>query len=126
MKKHIAVLPGDGIGPEIVNEAINVLDAIAVKFGHEFEYKKALVGGTAYDEYKEHLPQKTIDIIKSTDAVFLGAIGGPVDKQDHPKWKDAEKNSVLGLRKVLQVGINLRPVNVYDSLSSIACLCPVR
>ena len=77
MKYNIAVIPGDGIGPEVINEAIKVLDAVGSKYGHEFNYTQVLAGGAAIDAAGECLPQETIDIAKKSDAVLLGAVGGP-------------------------------------------------
>lgn len=122
MNKSIALLPGDGIGPEIVSEAVKVLNKIAEKYDYEFEYKDALVGGAAYEEFEQHLPEETIEICKNADAMFLGAVGGPVDKQDEPKWKDSEKNAILGLRKIFNLNVNLRPVKVYPLLSDLSPL----
>jgi 3-isopropylmalate dehydrogenase len=101
MKKNIAILAGDGIGPEVMACAITVLDKIAAKFGHEFNYKHALVGGAAYAEYKEHLPQATIDICKASDAVLFGSVGGPVNAQHEAKWANCEAKSILAIRKAL-------------------------
>ena len=84
MKKNICLLPGDGIGPEIVAEARKVLDAIASKYNHTFSYTTALIGGAAIDAVNNPLPQETIDQCKAADAVFLGAVGGPqCDKLDN-------------------------------------------
>jgi 3-isopropylmalate dehydrogenase len=122
MQKTIAILKGDGIGPEIVDEAQKVLDAIGQKYNHTFGYKDALVGGVAYEETSSHLPEATLEICREADAMFLGAVGGPVDEQDKPKWKDAEKISLLGLRKTFDLNVNLRPVSVYPFLSHLSPL----
>lgn len=122
MKKTIAVLPGDGIGPEIMDATLMVLDVIARKFGHEFEYKKGLIGGAAYDEYHEHLPQETLDLAANSDAILFGSVGGPVDSQNNPKWKGAEKAAVLGIRKHFDFNINVRPSIVWPSLKNKSVL----
>lgn len=122
MKKTIAILKGDGIGPEIVDEAIKVLDKVGEKFGHEFEYREALIGGAAYEEFGNHFPEDTKQICGESDAMLLGAVGGPVDQQENPKWKDAEKNAILGLRKAFDLSVNLRPVKVYPLLSDLSPL----
>jgi len=131
MNKKIALLPGDGIGPEIITEAVKVLDTVAKKYGHKFEYTTSLVGGAAYDKYENHLPEETITACKEADAMFLGAVGGPVDisnleefshTAEFRKWKDAEKNSILGLRKKFGLSINLRPIKVYPTLSNLSPL----
>jgi len=122
MKKKIAILPGDGIGPEITEQAVHVLHAIAQKFNHEFQFDYADISGKAYENHGIHLPEETIQTAKKADAVLLGAVGGSVELQDEPKWKDAEKNSILGLRKELQLAINIRPVHLDSILSHISPL----
>lgn len=122
MKKTIAILPGDGVGPEIMTEALKILDKIASKFHHTFIYKKALLGGAAYDKYQTHFPEETISICRDADAILMGAVGGPVDAQDDLKWKDAEKNSILGIRKHFELNVNLRPVKLYSKLSNLSPL----
>lgn len=102
---NIALIPGDGIGPEIVAGAVTVLDAVAEKYNHKFNYKEVYMGGCAIDKYGEPLPQETIDICKASDSVLLGAVGGP-------KWDNAPKRpeaGLLGIRKALELYSNLRP-----------------
>ena len=77
MNYKIAVIPGDGIGPEIMNEALKVLDKVGEKYGHSFECTKVLAGGAAIDATGKSLPQETLDVCKASDAVMLGAVGGP-------------------------------------------------
>lgn len=122
MHKNIALLAGDGIGPEIMNEAVKVLDAIAKKFTHTFTYSEALVGGAAYEKHQEHLPATTIEICENADAILFGSVGGPVDQIHEPKWNNCEKISLLGLRKHFQLGVNLRPVALHPSLSHLSVL----
>lgn len=122
MKKTIAVVPGDGIGTEVMAEAKKVLNAIAEKFGHQWQYIDALAGGAAYDKYQEHLPKETLEICEKSDAILFGSIGGPVDAQDDPKWKGAEKAAVLGMRNHFKFNINLRPSTVFKCLTDIAPL----
>ena len=74
---NIAVIPGDGIGPEVIEEAVKVLDKVGVKFNHKFNFKKVLAGGAAIDEFGTCLPQETIDVCMKSDSVLLGAVGGP-------------------------------------------------
>lgn len=81
----IAVLPGDGIGPEVCAEAVKVLQTVGELCHHEFTFEHALCGGASYDEFKTHLPQSTIDTVAGSDAVLFGSIGGPPDAQDDPK-----------------------------------------
>lgn len=114
--KKIAVLAGDGIGPEVMPEAIKVLKAVS----NDFEFTEALVGGAAYDKYESHLPKETIEIAKNSDAILFGSVGGPVNAQDHPKWRNAERNSILGLRKLFQLTINVRPTIVWEALAEIS------
>ncbi|MDD5056154.1 MAG: 3-isopropylmalate dehydrogenase [Candidatus Peribacteraceae bacterium] len=122
MRKRIALLPGDGIGPEVMAEAVKVLDAVAKKFKHSFTYEEAPVGGAAFDVCGEHLPQSTLDVCRRSDAVLYGSVGGPVNAQDQLKWKDAEKHAILGIRKALNLSINVRPAVVYNSLAHLSPL----
>jgi len=124
MKKSfkIGVLPGDYIGPEIVAEAVKVLDSAAKKFGYEFEYSHLEISGEAYDKYGEHLPQITIDKAKQCDALLKGPFGGPPELLNDPKWADVEKNAILPLRSIFDFYTNLREVKVYDSLINLSPL----
>lgn len=124
MNKKIAILAGDGIGPEVMAQAVRVLDAIADKFGHKFEYTEALVGGAAYDKHENHLPQITIDTCNEADAVLFGSVGGPVDKQHEAKWANCEAKSILALRKAFNFNINLRKMTLYPEISSLSPLKP--
>ena len=99
MKKTICLLPGDGIGPEIVAQGVAVLEAVAKKFGHEFDFVPALIGGAAIDATGEPLPAATVEACQKADAVYLGAVGGP-------KWDNIEparrpEKGLLGIRKAL-------------------------
>ncbi|OQS03765.1 3-isopropylmalate dehydrogenase [Thraustotheca clavata] len=120
----IAVLPGDGIGPEVCAEAVRVLQTISELFKHDFQFHHALCGGAAYTEHKNHLPQSTIDLVKQCDAVLFGSVGGPTDAQEDPKWKDAEKNCILGLRKNFNLAVNIRPAKIYSMLPDLSPLKP--
>ena len=122
MNKKICVIKGDGIGPEIMAEAIKVLNIIADKYGHQFEYQEALAGGAAWDEYQNHLPTETLEIAEKSDAILFGSIGGPVEDQDKPKWKNCEKNALLALRKHFDLFTNLRPSIVFKPLKNISIL----
>ncbi|MCC6977266.1 MAG: 3-isopropylmalate dehydrogenase [Candidatus Melainabacteria bacterium] len=123
MDKHIAVLAGDGIGPEVMEQALRVLSAIAEKFGHRFSTTTALVGGAAYDKYETHLPEETKSICRSSDAILFGSVGGPVGDMNNPKWKNCEANSILSLRKTFSFNVNYRPVKVIPELEY---LCPLK
>ena len=115
MKKTVAVIKGDGIGPEIVSEAVAVLAKIAAKFGHDFTFDERLVGGAAYDATGDCLPDETLAACKGADAVLLGAVGGP--KWDAlPGPKRPEKRALLTLRKELGLFANLRPAKVWPTL----------
>ncbi len=121
MQKQIAVIRGDGIGPEIVTEAVRCLDAVALRFGHEFAYSELLMGGVAIDETGEALPAETLAECLSADGVLLGAIGGP-------KWESLPGNKrpetgLLALRKGMQVYANLRPARLMPPLKAA---CPLR
>ena len=124
MKGTIAVLPGDGIGPEIVASAARVLDAVNKKFGHEIRTEQALVGGDAYDKVGKHLPDETLALCERADAILFGAVGGPVADQASPRWKDAEKNVILGLRKKFDLFANLRPLRVWPGTEHFSSLKP--
>lgn len=121
MKYHIAVVPGDGIGPEVTQGAVVVLNEVGRVFGHSFSYQPLLAGGCAIDATGECLPQKTVDACRSSDAVLLGAVGGwqwdslPGDKRP--------EQALLGLRKELGLFVNLRPAILFEELSDA---CPLR
>jgi len=99
MNYKIALIPGDGIGPEVVAETVKVLNKISEKYNHQFEYTKVLAGGCAIDETGSCLPQETIDICKASDAVLLGAVGGW--KWDTLPGDQRPERALLGLRKEL-------------------------
>lgn len=115
MKKQIAVLPGDGIGPEIVQEAVKVLDAIADKFGHEFTYTYADMGAVAIEKTGEPLPKATLKASLESDAVLFGAIGDPKYDND-PSAKVRPEQGLLAIRKALGLFTNIRPVKTFDAL----------
>ena len=115
MHKNIAVLAGDGIGPEIITEAIKVLQAVAEKYHHSFTYEHALMGAVAIDETGNPLPDKTLEICKSSDAILFGAIGDPKYDND-PNAKVRPEQGLLALRKAFNLFCNVRPVTIFDSL----------
>lgn len=115
MHKTIAVLAGDGIGPEIITEAIKVLQAVAKKYHHSFTYEHALMGAVAIDETGNPLPDKTLEICKSSDAILFGAIGDPKYDND-PNAEVRPEQGLLALRKAFNLFCNVRPVTIYDSL----------
>jgi len=122
MKFELAVLPGDGIGPEVVAEAVKVLQAIGRKFGHEFSLHYGLVGGTAIDQSGAALTAETLKMCQECHAVLLGAVGGP--KWDSPLAKVRPEDGLLGLRKGLGLFANLRPVKVFPMLLNSTSLKP--
>lgn len=121
MNKKIAVLPGDGIGPEVTREAIKVLNAIAEKYDHEFEYTEADAGAIAIDRHGDPLPPSTLEICKSADAVLFGAIGDP-KYDNNPEAKVRPEQGLLKLRKELQLFANLRPVMAFDPILHLSPL----
>ena len=122
MKFKLAVLPGDGVGPEVVAEAIKVLEAIGSRFGHEFNLHYGLVGGAAIDDSGLALTPETLKTCKKCDAVLLGAVGGP--KWDNPLGKVRPEDGLLELRKKLGLFANLRPVKVLPMLVDSTSLKP--
>jgi 3-isopropylmalate dehydrogenase len=120
----ITLLPGDGIGPEVVSEAVRVLDAIAHKYGHTFEYKERLMGGCSIDAFGTSLTDETLADCQAADAILFGAVGGP--KWDDPNAKDRPERGLLKLRKGLGVFANLRPVKVHPALVDASPLKPER
>jgi 3-isopropylmalate dehydrogenase len=120
MSKRILVLPGDGIGPEIVVEAVKVLTTLRDKFGLDVDLDEALVGGSAYDAAGHPLPDVTLELAKQADAVLLGAVGGP-------KWEPLDiavrpEKGLLGLRSELELFANLRPAILYPQLAEASTL----
>lgn len=115
MKLNIAVLPGDGIGPEVTDQSIKVLNAIAEKYDHQFQYEEALMGAIAIDKTGEPLPKETLDVCLKNDVILFGAIGDPKYDND-PTAKVRPEQGLLALRKALNLYTNVRPVKAYDAL----------
>ncbi len=124
MKATITVLPGDGIGPEVTAEAVRVLRAVAMCWGHDFELREAPIGGSAIDATGSPLPEETLALCRSADAVLLGAVGGP--KWDDPNAAVRPEQGLLELRRSLGVFANLRPVVPHPSLIAASPLRPER
>lgn len=122
MKFELAVLPGDGIGPEVADEGVKVLRAIGKKSGHSFNLHHGLIGGIAIDEQGTALPAETLKICRKCDAVFLGAVGGP--KWDDPQAPVHPEDGLLAIRKGLGLFANLRPVKVSPELLDATSLKP--
>lgn len=125
MEFNIALIPGDGIGPEIVREACKVLDKTAAKYHHQFHYEELLMGGISIDTYGEPLTDETLERAKKSDSVLLGAVGGNVGNS---KWYDVAPNlrpeaGLLKIRKGLELFANIRPAYLYDELKDA---CPLK
>ncbi|WP_136796537.1 MULTISPECIES: 3-isopropylmalate dehydrogenase [Desulfosediminicola] len=120
--KKIAVLPGDGIGPEVMAEAIKVLDAAQKKFSFELSYEFADVGGIAIDNHGQALPPSTLELCENSDAILFGSVGGP-KWESLPPQEQPERAALLPLRKHFDLFCNLRPARVFKSLTAA---CPLR
>ena len=116
MKFNIAVLPGDGVGPDVIAEARKVLEKVGQSFGHQFIFKTGFIGGISIDKFGTALPSETLKICQSCDAVMLGAVGGP--KWDDPNAKVRPEDGLLAIRKGLKLFANLRPVKVFRILEN--------
>ena len=121
MNYNIAVLKGDGIGPDIVDQALKVLDKVGDKYGHSFKYTEALIGGAAIDAVGKSLPDETVQICKESDSVLLGAVGGP--KWDNIGGGDRPEKALLGIRAELGLFANIRPAVMYKELKDA---CPLK
>ena len=124
MEYNIVLLPGDGIGPEVVGQAVRVLDAVAKATGSTFNMQERLIGGCSIDKFGTALTDEVLADCQQSDAVLLGAVGGP--KWDDPQAKVRPEQGLLGLRKGLAVYANLRPVHVHADLVSASPLKPER
>ena len=119
----ICLLPGDGIGPEIIAEGVKVLNAVGAKYDTRFDCKESLIGGAAIDAVGDPLPAATLEAAKAADAVLLAAVGGP-------KWDTTDPGAprpeagLLGIRKGLGLYTNLRPVQIFDALAGASTLKP--
>lgn len=121
MHKKVAVLPGDGIGPEVMAQATAVLEKVGQEFDHTFEVREGLVGGAAYDVTGDALPQETISLAEESDAILFGSVGGP--KWEHlPRNAQPERRALLTLRSHFGLYANLRPSRVYPELASQSAL----
>ena len=121
MDRRIAVIRGDGIGPEIVGEAVGVLDAVAAKFGHSFRYAEAPMGGNAIDAFGVPLPDASLETCLSSDSVLLGAVGGP--RWDSQPPANRPEKGLLKLRAAMGLYTNVRPARMFSELASA---CPLR
>lgn len=119
----IAVLSGDGVGPEVMEQTLRILSTISSKFALKFEIHEGLVGGAAFEKYQQHLPEVTLDLCRNSQAILFGSVGGPITEAHLPKWKNCEVNALLGIRKAFGFFANLRPCDVYPELSHC---CPLK
>jgi 3-isopropylmalate dehydrogenase len=121
--KNIAVLPGDGIGPEVVEQAIKVMEAIGERYNHKFVYHYAYVGAAAMDKTGDPCPPETLEICKASDAILMGAIGDPkYDK--NPNAKVRPEQGLLRLRKSLELFVNVRPIKLFEDLAGLSVIKP--
>ena len=121
MNYKIAVIPGDGIGPEVIEQTRRVLEVIGEKYGYTFDFTEVLAGGCAIDATGQCLPEDTVEICKASDAVLLGAVGGP--KWDHLPGAERPEMALLGLRGKLGLFANLRPAMLFEELADA---CPLK
>ena len=122
MNSTIAVLPGDGIGPEVTAEAIKVLDSVASRFGHDFDLRYGRIGGNAIDDFGTPLPDETLEVCEGVDGVLFGAVGGP--KWDDPNAATRPEDGILAVRKGLGLFANLRPVKVFPAIINSSPIKP--
>ena len=122
VKANIAVIPGDGIGPEVTAEGVKVLDRVGELFGHQFDYSYGAAGGDAIDKFGTALPDDTLEMCRKSDAVLFGAVGGP--KWDDLRAKVRPEQGLLAIRKGLKLFANLRPLKVYPQLQDSTPLKP--
>ncbi len=119
---QVAVLPGDGIGPEVMEQSVRVLKAATTSSEHQFNYHFGKIGGAAFDAFGEHFPLETKSICEQSQAILFGSVGGPVSESHLERWKNCEANSILALRKTFGLFANIRPAKVYADLAE---LCPL-
>lgn len=122
MQATVAVLPGDGIGPEVIGSAVEILRAVALEGGHSLEFREALIGGAAIDAVGHPLPESTLALCRDSDAVLFGAVGGP--KWNDPKASVRPEQGLMTLRKGLELFANLRPVRLHHALIHASCIRP--
>ena len=124
MRAVVAYLPGDGVGPEVGAESVRALQAVARRFGHQFDVREALIGGIAIDTHGAPLPSATLAVVEQADAVLLGAVGGP--KWSDPTSAQRPEQGLLALRRVLETYANVRPVRLHAAGRAISPLRPER
>ena len=122
MNYTVTVLPGDGIGPEVIGETIKVFESISSRYGHQFNFRTGVIGGAAIDQFGTALPDDTLQMCKDTDAVLFGAVGGP--KWDHVNAAVRPEQGILAIRKGLGLYANVRPVKVYPAIINSSPIKP--
>lgn len=122
MNFKIAVLPGDGVGPEVTTEAVRVMESVGARFGHRFDVVSGAIGGNAIDSHGTALPDETIAVAKASDAILFGAVGGP--RWDDARAKTRPEDGILAMRKQMGLFANIRPVKAYETLISASPLKP--
>ncbi|RZV45150.1 MAG: 3-isopropylmalate dehydrogenase [Acidimicrobiia bacterium] len=122
MNAHFVTLPGDGIGPEVIAQAIRVLEAVADRFDHTFSFEEELIGGAAIDAHGAALGLETVEAALASDAVLLGAVGGP--RWDDPNSRVRPEQGLLGIREAMRLFANLRPITVFPQLADASPLRP--
>jgi len=122
LKFNIAVLPGDGVGPEVIGEAQRVLDSVGRRFGHTFDYRQGLIGGISIDKHGQAVIAETLEMCRKSDAVMLGAVGGP--RWDDPQARVRPEDGLLAARKELKLFANIRPVKMFPALVDATSLKP--
>ena len=122
MNYTVTVLPGDGIGPEVIGETIKVFQSISSRYGHQFNFRTGAIGGAAIDQFGTALPDETLQMCKDTDAVLFGAVGGP--KWDHVNAAVRPEQGILAIRKGLGLYANVRPVKVYPAIINSSPIKP--
>jgi 3-isopropylmalate dehydrogenase len=122
MDAHFVTLPGDGIGPEVITQAVRVLEGVADRFGHAFSFEEELIGGAAIDAHGAALGLETVEAALAADAVLLGAVGGP--RWDDPSALVRPEQGLLGIREALRLFANLRPITVFPELADASPLRP--
>jgi 3-isopropylmalate dehydrogenase len=116
--KKVAVLAGDGIGPEVMQQALVALDVVCQRFSRRIDFIPALIGGAAFLQHDNHFPETTRQVCAASDAILFGSVGGPVSEAHLPQWKGCETNSILAVRKAFGLAANMRPTRVYPELTS--------
>lgn len=116
------MLAGDGIGEEVMQQALRVLSTIGDLFSHTFSTTEVLVGGAAYEASGKHFPDETRNVCRNSDAILFGSVGGPVSEMHLDKWRNCEANSILSIRKTFGFNVNFRPVKIYPHLAELSPL----